>query len=157
MVIASPAATLHDEQQLMSSMLLLLKQEQKSLVDAHADGIDAVTPQKSALVAQLAGLARTRHAALAGAGFAGDERGMEPWLAAGSDAAARDSWNRLLQLTRDAKELNRVNGMLVARQLAHNQTVLNAMRTPAGALDATVYGPGGQTAGLGPSRRFVLG
>lgn len=155
----TPSTTLHDEQQLMSSMLTLLKKEQASLVDAHADGVAEVTQQKSDMVAQLGALALQRHAALASAGFDAAESGMEPWLEAKGDAADRAAWDQLLDITRSAKELNRVNGMLVARQLAHNQTVLNAMRTPAatGGADAGLYGPGGKTAGFGPSRRFVVG
>ena len=159
MPIVTPSTTLPEEQQLMSYMLTLLKKEQASLVDAHADGVAEVTQHKSDVVSQLAALARLRHSALASAGFAAGETGMEPWLAASADASARTTWDDLLTLTRDAKELNRVNGMLVARQLAHNQTVLNAMRTPANgaAPEAGLYGPGGQTSGFGPSRRFVVG
>ena len=156
----TPSTTLQDEQQLMSSMLTLLKHEQSCLVDAHADGVAEVTQQKSDAITQLGTLARQRHAALASAGFDASESGMEPWLAAHGDTAARAAWEQLLDFTRTAKELNRVNGMLVARQLAHNQTVLNAKRTPAtaGSADAGgLYGPGGQTAGFGASRRFVVG
>ena len=155
----TPSTTLHDEQQLMSSMLTLLKKEQASLVDAHADGVAEVTQEKSDVVAQLGALALQRHAALASAGFDAAESGMEPWLEAKGNADDRATWDQLLDITRRAKELNRVNGMLVARQLAHNQTVLNAMRTPAatGGADAGLYGPGGTTAGFGPSRRFVVG
>lgn len=156
----TPSTTLPDEQQLMASMLTLLKQEQASLVDAHAEGVAEVTQLKSDIITQLGDLARQRHAALATAGFDAAESGMEPWLAARGTAVDRANWDQLLELTRGAKELNRVNGMLVARQLAHNQTVLNAMRTPAGGAgteSAGLYGPGGQTAGFGPSRRFVVG
>ena len=156
----TPSATLQDEQHLMSSMLTLLKQEQASLVDAHAEGVAEVTQRKSDIITQLGDLARHRHAALATAGFDAAESGMEPWLNERGTASDRASWDQLLELTRGAKELNRVNGMLVARQLAHNQTVLNAMRTPAGGAggeSAGLYGPGGQTAGFGPSRRFVVG
>jgi hypothetical protein len=42
---------------------------------------------------------------------------------------------------REAKELNRVNGMLVNKQLAHNQGMLNALRR----------------AGHRRRRRFVVG
>jgi flagella synthesis protein FlgN len=159
MSIVTPSTTLQEEQRLMSYMLTLLKKEQASLVDAHADGVAEVTQHKSDVVSQLAALARQRHAALASAGFAAAESGMEPWLAAHGGPADRATWDQLLDCTRSAKELNRVNGMLVARQLAHNQTILNAMRTPAGSgsADAGLYGPGGKTAGFGPSRRFVVG
>jgi flagella synthesis protein FlgN len=80
---------------------------------------------------------------------------MEPWLAVGGNDELRSLWNRLLELSREAKELNRVNGMLVNKQLAHTQGMLNALR-PAAA-GAGVYGPGGQAMPSGPSRRFLVG
>jgi flagella synthesis protein FlgN len=80
---------------------------------------------------------------------------MEPWLAVGGSDELRAQWNHLLDMTREAKELNRVNGMLVNKQLAHTQGMLNALR-PAAA-GAGVYGPAGQAVPTGPSRRFVVG
>jgi flagella synthesis protein FlgN len=96
---------------------------------------------------------------LGAAGFTGQDAGMEPWLAsAGADAAEGASvWQDLLDKTRAAKELNRVNGMLITKQLSHNQVLINAMRTPTAAADAGVYNPSGQTSFGGPSRRYVLG
>ena len=58
---------------------------------------------------------------------------------------------------RQAKELNRVNGMPISRQLNNTHTLLNAMRTAASAAEAGVYGPAGHTAVSQPSRRFVTG
>jgi flagella synthesis protein FlgN len=81
---------------------------------------------------------------------------MEPWLAVGGNDELRAQWDGLLALTREAKELNRVNGMLVNKQLAHTQGMLNALR-PAGSDAAAVYGPGGQAMPSGLSRRFVVG
>jgi flagella synthesis protein FlgN len=81
---------------------------------------------------------------------------MEPWLAVGGNAEQRADWNHLLDLTREAKELNRVNGMLVNRQLSQTQAALGELRGPGGN-PGGVYGPGGQTMSAGPSRRFVLG
>jgi flagella synthesis protein FlgN len=46
--------------------------------------------------------------------------------------------------------------MLVNKQMAHTQGMLNALR-PAGNGGAGVYGPGGQAMPSGPSRRFVVG
>jgi flagella synthesis protein FlgN len=82
---------------------------------------------------------------------------MEDWLDSCDDAAARTLWRALLERTREAKELNRVNGMLINKQMTNTQVVLNAMRTPAGGADAAVYGPRGQASTGGPSRRFVVG
>ncbi|MDL2357763.1 MAG: flagellar protein FlgN [Pseudomonadota bacterium] len=155
--MASPITTVRDEQQLISSLVSLMQQEQQFLVSADSDGLDKVTPQKSALVLQLAALANQRHQALAAAGFAAGEAGMAAWLASATDAAAAAAWNDLLDQTRVAKELNRVNGMLINKQMTNTQVVLNAMRTPAGGGEDGFYGPRGQTSVGGPSRRFVVG
>jgi flagella synthesis protein FlgN len=152
-----PDATLTAEHERLAALVELMKQEQQLLVAADADGLAGLTPRKVVLVQELAQLARQRHAALGGAGFMASEAGMEPWLAAQGDELPRSAWSQLLALTVDAKELNRVNGMLINRQMAHNQTVLNALRTPAAAPESTLYGAKGQTFGSAPSRRFVVG
>jgi flagella synthesis protein FlgN len=155
--MTSPITTLRDEQQLITSLVDLMKQEQQFLVSADSDGLNTITPQKSALVQQAAALASQRHKALGAAGFPAREAGMEDFLTSSKDDNARALWLALLERTREAKELNRVNGMLINKQMTNTQVVLNAMRTPAGAADTGVYGPGGQTSGGGPSRRFVVG
>jgi flagella synthesis protein FlgN len=156
MAIASPGATLRDEQQLIGSIVELMKSEQQFLISADADGLATITPMKLQLTQKAAELSRLRHRALGAAGFAAQEAGMEPWLAVGGNDELRSQWNKLLDLTREAKELNRVNGMLLNKQLAHTQGMLNALR-PAGTGAAGIYGPGGQTMSSGPSTRYLVG
>jgi flagellar biosynthesis protein FlgN len=156
MAIASPGATLRDEQQVIGSIVELMKTEQQLLIGADADGLSTITPNKLQLAQRAATLSRVRHKALAAAGFPAGEAGMEPWLAEAGNDELRAEWNRLLDLTRAAKELNRVNGMLVNRQLGQAQAALNELRGPAGNA-AGVYGPGGQTMSTGPGRRFAIG
>ena len=153
----SPSTTLRDEYDSMTSLLDLLKQEQQCLVSADTDGLTAITPRKSELITRMAALASQRHQSLALSGHLANDGGMDAWLPAGGDAAASSLWQELLAHTRSAKELNRVNGMLIAKHMAHNQTVLNAMRTPSGGATAGFYGPNGQATGTGASRRFVVG
>lgn len=155
--MASPLDTLHDEQQLLSSLLDLMKQEQQCLIDADIDSLNAITPRKAELMNELAVLANQRHQALEAAGFAAEEAGMQAWVEQTASSSAADGWSNLLDLTREAKEVNRLNGMLINKQMTHNQNLINAMRQPANAGDAAVYGPTGQTAPGGPSRRFVIG
>lgn len=156
MTIASPGATLRDEQQLIGSILELMKSEQQFLIGADADGLSSITPRKLQLAQQMAELARLRHKALDAAGYPALDAGMEPWLAAAGNDELRSQWRQLLDLTREAKELNRVNGMLVNKQMAHTQAMLNALR-PAGNGAAAVYGPGGHAAPSGPSKRYLVG
>lgn len=153
----SPISTVLQEQQHLGSLIELMKQEQQLLVAADADGLAETTPRKNALLQALADLSAQRHAALLAAGCEGSESGMEPWLAVGGNDEARTQWEALLALAREAKELNRVNGMLINKQLAHNQGVLNALRMPAGADAGGVYGASGQALGSGPSKRYVIG
>lgn len=154
---ASPHRTLASETTHVVALVELMKQEQQLLVALDADGLAALTPKKNALLAELAALSKQRHAALSAAGCEGAEAGMEPWLAVAGNPEARAQWERLLDVSREAKELNRVNGMLISKQMAHNQGVLNALRTPAGAAAGTMYGASGQTLGVGASKRFVVG
>ncbi|WP_020654786.1 flagella synthesis protein FlgN [Massilia niastensis] len=153
----SPHQTLPTEHQHLASLVELMKEEQQLLVAINADGLAELTPKKNALLQELVALSKGRHAALAAAGCEGSEAGMEPWLAVAGTPALRAQWEALLDLTREAKELNRVNGMLINKQLAHNQGVLNALRTPTGAQTGAIYGATGQTLGGGPSKRFVVG
>lgn len=155
--MASPLDTLRQELALMTTLHDLMKQEQQMLVSADSDGLAALTPQKSQLISQLAMLASQRHQALGGAGFAAQEAGMEAWLDSCKDGSASKLWQDLLARTREGKEQNRLNGMLINKQLAYNQNMINAMRQPASAADTGFYGPTGQAAPSGPSRRFVIG
>jgi flagella synthesis protein FlgN len=148
---------LHQEQQLITTLLDVLKEEQDHLVSANADGLAEVTPRKTDLVHQMSQLASQRHQALGAAGFPAQETGMQAWLAAANDPHAAASWHDLLAKTREAKELNRLNGMLIAKQMANNQVLLNAMKLTSAETDAATYGPTGQTTAAGPSRRYVIG
>jgi flagellar biosynthesis protein FlgN len=155
--VLTPSDTIPQEQQHLSALLALMDQEQQMLVAADADALAELTPRKNALLQALAELSARRHAALVAAGCKGSEAGMETWLAANGAPSARGQWEALLGLARDAKERNRVNGMLINKQLAHNQGVLNALRMPAGAQSGGVYGASGQALGGGPSKRYVVG
>jgi len=150
-----PQATLPTEHERIVALVDLMKQEQQLLMAADADALAELTPGKVALVQELAQLSRQRHATLGGMGFEAGEAGMEAWVVSHANAETRAQWSALLSATGEAKELNRVNGLLINRQLAHNQTVLQALRTPTGAAESTLYGSKGQTFGAGAARRFV--
>ena len=122
---------------------------------ADIDRLTALTPRKGEIVNRMGALAAERHAALANAGFEAREAGMENWLCAHGTPDDKALWNTVLSHTREAKELNRLNGMLVNKQLSHTQGALQALRpqSPAG----NVYGPTGLTATSTTSRGFLAG
>ena len=96
----TPFSSLRDEHELMTTLLALMKQEQLHLVAADIDAISDITVRKTALIGKLSQLAQQRHQALAAAGFAAGEDGMDGWLAAagetrsGAGMAARCSTPR---------------------------------------------------------------
>jgi len=151
----TPFSSLRNEYELMSCLLVLLKQEQLHLVAADIEAITEITAQKTAMVGQLNQLAAQRHQALSAAGFAAAESGMDAWLATTTELDATPLWTSLLETTRDAKEMNRLNSLLVNKHLLHTQGALAAMRPPA--QSGNFYGPSGQTTSNTANRRVVIG
>jgi flagella synthesis protein FlgN len=153
MAAASPKHSLQAELDKITELLEVLKQEQQDLVAADIDHLTSLTPHKSALVNEMAALATARHRALADAGYPAMELGMESWLQAQHDDAANMLWQRLLDQTREAKELNRLNGVLINKHLGNTQGALQALRPQ----QTTVYGPSGLATGSATRRGFIAG
>lgn len=151
----NPMSSLHEEQQLITQLVDVLKQEQAHLVVADVAGLTAVTPAKTALVQRMTVLATQRHRALGAAGFIAGEAGMEPWITRSGGSDARALWLQLLEQTRAAKELNRVNGLLINRHMGYTQSALDALRPKVKA--NSVYGPSGMTNNSSRSRGFLAG
>ena len=167
MLTSTPTSRLGEEHEAISELLLLLKQEQLHLIGADIEQLTGLTAQKSVLVQRMALLAGARHKALAAAGFGvqlgaqaggqlgAPEAGMTAWIAAAADASAAALWRQVLDLTREAKEYNRLNGMLINKHMVHTRDALNVLRPPA--LGGNIYGPSGLAASSPARGRFVLG
>ena len=151
----TPSSGLSEEYAAITLLLALLKQEQEHLIAADIGQLTGLTAQKSLLVQQMALLAGQRHKALAAAGFGAHEAGMTAWLAAVADGASTALWNDVLGCTREAKEYNRLNGMLINKHMVRTRGALDALRPPA--QGGNIYGPSGHTTGGLASRRLVLG
>lgn len=152
----SPAATLKDESETANHLVEVLKREQAHLIDADIDALAAVIEAKTQLVTQMASLTTARYQALAAAGFAGEEAGMQEWLtSANALAAAQQSWSELLAIVQAAKELNRTNGLLINKHMSRNADALNVLR--GNAQSNSLYGPNGQATSKTGSRGLVIG
>jgi flagella synthesis protein FlgN len=158
MTTVTPLNSLREEQQIMSTLLDLLRQEQQLLVTAEIEGLPALTTRKTALVTQMTLLSAQRHRSLGKSGFPAEEAGMDAWIAASGEARDESAslWQALLQHTREAKELNRINGMLINKQMGHTQDALQSLR-PQGASANNFYGPGGISTTVPRSRGFLAG
>jgi flagella synthesis protein FlgN len=158
MSTVTPLNSLREEEQIMSTLLDLLRQEQQLLVAAEIEGLPAVTTRKTALVTQMTLLSAQRHRSLGKCGFPAEEAGMDAWIAASGEAREESAslWQALLEHTRAAKELNRVNGMLINKQMGHTQDALQSLR-PHNATANNFYSPGGIATSVPRSRGFLAG
>lgn len=155
----NPARTLDEELDGARQLLQLLQQEKATLLDAEIEKLEQLVDEKAAVIVRLLDLAKSRHRSLAAVGFQAREAGMQAWLDSGSPtdrnlAGTRKRWAELIELTQSAKELNRVNGLLIGSHMARNQTALNALRSGSGG--GNVYGPDGQPSRNMPGRSLVI-
>ncbi len=151
----SPAHQLHEENRAARMLLDLLKKEQAQLVAADIDALTALTEEKTRLVTRMSELAASRHQALAAAGFAATEEGMQAWLDNSQLPTARQSWKELLELARAAKDINRSNGLLIGKHLARSQSALDVLK--GGAQGQALYGPNGQSTARTSARGLAIG
>lgn len=153
-----PMTSLRQEHQALASLVELMKVEQGYLVASDIDGLQSITEQKAKIVAQVSELAQQRHRALAIAGFAPEEKNMQAWLSSINQENVSAAWEQLLSITKAAKELNRVNGILVNKQLSYNQNALEALQAPIQSkVGSNFYGPNGQSTTFNSNRRGVVG
>lgn len=153
---SSPADRLHDEFTAATQLLELLSEEQSFLIKADVDQLAVLSEEKTRLVAHMSELALRRHTALGAMGLPASEAGMQVWLQdRRASQSAGKTWDELLDTAAKAKELNRVNGLLIGQHLARNQQALNVLQgnQPAG----PIYGRNGQTTSTASTRRLVVG
>lgn len=140
------------EADLASAFVIVLEEEQEVLKAGNPDALAAMADRKSALIGRLNPQSAARNQVLHGAGLPNDRPGMEAWLRNHpKDAATRREWERLLEVTRRAHELNRVNGELIRLRQQHNAETLDALLP---GLRQDVYSPEGQTTPL-TGRRII--
>ncbi len=155
MALPDPSSSLRSEQQVMQSLQRILLQEQATLIEASIDGLVELMLVKGSLVADLGRLAKARHAALAAHGFSANEFGMHNWIASATSEEVHVIWNALLEMTKEARELNRINGMLIGRHLQRNQNELNILQGKP--QNTNFYGRDGQSTGKGVGRGLAIG
>lgn len=122
----------------------LLKREQSSLSSGNTDDLPAFAEQKVQLAKHLDQLAASRCTSLIAQGFTTDHAGIEAWCTQHpAGEVAKDSWAKILELAREAHELNRLNGELIRLRMQFNAKALEALRV--GESSLSLYGPDGQS------------
>lgn len=152
---ALDASQLESELTQYRDLIRILEHEQASLVAAQMDALPEITRQKNDAVLQLTMTAQLRHAALQRQGYGEGEAAMKRWF---DRCDATDSlhalWRSVLDCARQAKQLNKTNGLLLNRHAAMTAAALNVLRDASG---TDLYDPSGQTSQMTRSRGCVVG
>ena len=152
------AASLRLERDAVKAFVEILRREQDALIQGQGEDLDSIASSKERMVKQLADFGERRNRYLASQGLARDAKGMDAWLSArpvNTASAERPEastavWSDLLRLARIAQQLNQTNGAIIATRLQNCQRAFVALQGATGT--TTLYGPKGQTFGIGGRR-----
>lgn len=139
------------ESETLSRFVLVLADEQALLRYAQATDLPAITQEKLKLVEQLNQLGAERRALLPNIPATDDSTAMAQWLKANaSDIQAAHTWQGILELAREARQMHERNGKLVTilLQKTNDALAILTQRAP----EQTLYGSDGQTAAATGSR-----
>ena len=158
----------------------ILEREQNALIQGEGEDLDFLASIKARMVKRLADFGERRNRYLASQGLARDSKGIAAWPAegprdtlaerpvAGTGAKARYPqaagftgnesarptstalWSDLLRLARIAQQLNQTNGAIIVTRLRDYQRAFAVLQGAAGT--TALYGPEGQTLGIGGGR-----
>lgn len=153
--------TTHQDDLLKQDILLLqeigslLSKEQGHLERSEPWALPELTRKKQAMAEELDRRYAAREPALRAAGLPLTMQGMQHWLKShAKDAQKFDrQWQQFLELARDIKSLNHLNGRLIGMHLQHLDSRLQSLTQAAGL--GSVYGAGGQTERQSISRSHI--
>ena len=147
---SNQAVTFEQDAKLVSQLLEVLSREQSSLVIADISAIETLMEEKSFLLQNISLTANSRYMVLAAAGYEPNEKGMIQWLRSHAKPALNKSWELFQKAILEAKEMNRLNGMLINKHFNRNQQLLNQLQ--GNSAIGNVYGKNGQAKSQSSSR-----
>ena len=110
--------------------------------------------EKSVLLQRINMTAKSRYAELAANGFEANESGMLAWLKHQAKPVINEQWLNFQKTLSQAKEMNRLNGVLINKHFNRNQQLLNHLQGNSNAGD--VYGKNGQATSHAYSRGSLV-
>lgn len=139
----------------IESLLVLLRDEQSALRERNMEQVHAAAAAKNVKLARLGTLASIRARFQQANGLSPDNVGMEAYIARlkQPDAALVQNWRRVLAKAGEARQMNVVNGRLIAAQLRFVNGALLALKQATSQL--LCYGADGQTHARAASRSLA--
>jgi flagella synthesis protein FlgN len=139
-----------------NDLVAILKLEQECLIKADLPGLDSLITRKESLLLDLNQAAKARREIVAQSGRGNDRQDVVEFIMntpADNRMETLAAWQTLLREAERAKELNRVNGVLIHR---HSSVVRQRLNTLRGT-DTTTYESSGKSSALARSRTLVVG
>lgn len=140
--------------QLGEELLATIRKEQSALVKADINAIERLLDEKSTVLQRMNVAVLNRYEALAVNGFEPNEEGMAEWLKKQAKPALNQAWVVFKNTLVQAKELNRLNGILISKQFNLNKQLLNHLQGNSAGND--VYSRNGQAKTQSGSRSALL-
>jgi flagella synthesis protein FlgN len=140
--------------QLAEELLATIRNEQSALIKADVNAIEQLLDEKSAVLQRMNSAVLNRYEALAANGFEPSEDGMNQWLKIQAKPALNQAWVAFKKTLVQAKELNRLNGILISKQFNLNKQLLNHLQGNTASAD--VYSRNGQAKTQSGSRGALL-
>ncbi len=161
--ITAMATYLKKEIEGATELLYVLQEEQNHLLSPRIDELEPLVAKKANLVAQLSQYTRDRYDLLKKSGHEATLAGMNGWIENAKSreldtAQLQENWNKLISLSQSAKELNRLNGLLISTHMTRNQQAL-AILHGSSQQNTGMYGPDGHPSRIPatPVRSVVTG
>lgn len=118
-----------------------LQDEQDALKTGNTDRLEKVVELKNRHIESLARLGHQRNQLLKSQRLADDREGLNLWAKTSGQGALVEGFLRFVD---EARELNRLNGQLIAMRMTNTQSALAAL-TPHRMAGQGLYGPKGLT------------
>ncbi|GAB2798487.1 hypothetical protein GCM10027040_26490 [Halomonas shantousis] len=125
----------------LETFVALLDEEHLQLAQGRIDGesLSRLAVDKQRIAAEMEEQEHARLAAQRAAGYGDGQRGAER---AAQANACHDDWQAMRTLAEQARQKNRMNGLVIQLRLEHNQRTINFLSEAAG---SALYGPNGQS------------
>ena len=137
------ASAIRSERAGVQALVQALTEERQLLTDGNTDPLTEMGARKRELLLDIARLGDQRNRMLREHGITPDGRGIRALL---DNRPATDEiraeWRLLIETTRQARQLNEANGVIIADGMRANQQALTVLLSAA---SAGTYGPGGRT------------
>ena len=116
------------ETKYVAGLLRLLKQENEQLKSHDASALEALVEQKQSLLNQLAESAKIRQALLQEQGLSFTEPNWQRYLKALKQPKLEQTWQSLVPLIKQCREINQINGKLINRAKQNVSQLANILK-----------------------------